>query len=69
LIIDCYHNDITAIVEGRTQQRIHRKLHNAKRYAKRHRRNHTILHLPGISIRVFTWRDPMIGGVPDAESA
>lgn len=69
LIIDCYHNDITAIVEGREGARIRRKLHNAKRYAKRHGRQHTTLHLKEISLRVFTWRDPMVGGIPDAESA
>ena len=68
IVLDCYHNDLTEIIKAREGARIRRKLHNSKRYAKRHHRRCTILHLGVLSLRVFTWRDPMVGGIPDAES-
>jgi hypothetical protein len=69
LIIDCYHNDITKIVEARVGQRLLRKMNATLRYARRHKRRYSDMHIGVLKLRVFRWRIPTDHGftVPDAE--
>lgn len=68
MIIDCYHNDITQIVEARSGVRLLRKMHRAARYARRHGGIKARMTFGANKLIVFTWRtEADVGFVPDAE--